>query len=85
MSVLESVRAGRLLMSTVGFPGAHGATVTGTQGIGVKTPMAAAVADMTVGFAGELHMPKGSILTHGMLSMIVAADIAAFTIFIGST
>ena len=32
-------------------PGAHGAVITGTQGIGVSTPIAAAVAEATVGFA----------------------------------
>ena len=32
-------------------PGLHGAEITGTQGIGVRTPMAAAVAEATVGLA----------------------------------
>jgi hypothetical protein len=50
---------------TVGEPGAHGADVTGTHGIGVSTPMAAAVADATVGFDGLEHIPKVGILTIG--------------------
>lgn len=48
-------------MVTVGEPGIQGAVVTGMQGIGVKTPNAAAVAEATVGFAGDEHMPKGRI------------------------
>ncbi len=60
-------------MRTVGDPGVHGAGMTGTQGIGVKTPRAAAVAAATVGFASEEHMAKGGILTIGLLSMMVAA------------
>lgn len=51
--------------NTVGDPGAQGAAVTGTQGIGVKTPNAAAVAAATCGFAMEVHIPKGMILTIG--------------------
>ena len=52
-------------MFTVGEPGAHGAGITGKQGMGVSTPRAAAVALATVGLAKELHMPKGGILTMG--------------------
>ncbi len=51
-------------------PGAHGAGITGIQGIGVNTPIAAAVADATVGFAIDRHIPKGGIFTIGLLSMI---------------
>ena len=50
---------------TVCDPGAHGAAVTGTHGMGVRTPMAAAVAAMTLGFAGDMHMPNGAIFTMG--------------------
>ena len=39
--------AGWLVISTLTAPGTHGAGVTGTQGIGVNTPIAAAVAAMT--------------------------------------
>jgi hypothetical protein len=54
-------------------PGTQGAGITGTQGIGVNTPPAAAVAVITVGFAGDLHIPKGGILAIGAKSIIVAA------------
>ena len=37
--------------NTVGEPGAQGAAVTGTHGCGVRTPIAAAVAAATCGFA----------------------------------
>jgi hypothetical protein len=69
----QSLRAGKLAMSTVGAPGIQGAAVTGTQGIGVNTPKAAAVAAATVGFDGDWHMPNGKMLTNGLLSMILAA------------
>src|SRR5437016_6046610 len=68
-----SLSAGMLPIRTVGDPGTHGAVVTGTQGMGVKTPRAAAVAAATVGFDGELHMPNGGIFTMGALSIMVAA------------
>jgi hypothetical protein len=59
------LRAGKLLMWTVGEPGTQGAGMTGKQGIGVSTPRAAAVALATVGLAKDVHMPKGGILTIG--------------------
>ena len=64
---------GMLRTSTVGEPGAQGAGMTGTQGIGVKTPSAADVAAATVGFASDWHIPKGGILAIGILSIIFAA------------
>jgi hypothetical protein len=70
---------------TVGEPGIHGAVVTGIQGIGVSTPIAAAVAAATVGFEGDWHMPKGIIFTKGLLSMILAIGMAVLTLFRGST
>jgi hypothetical protein len=36
------------------------------HGIGVSTPMAAAVAAATAGFAGDMHMPNGMMLTMGL-------------------
>jgi hypothetical protein len=36
------------------------------QGMGVRTPIAAAVAAATIGFAGDMHMPNGIIFTIGM-------------------
>lgn len=68
----ESFSAGILPTSTVGDPGTHGAAMTGIQGIGVSTPIAAAVAAATVGLARELHMQKGCMFTMGLLSMIFA-------------
>ena len=45
--------AGIWSSSTVGTPGAHGVGVLGTQGMGVSTPSAAAVAEATVGLASD--------------------------------
>ena len=77
--------AGMLPSMTVGSPGTHGAGVAGTQGMGVKTPRAAAVAAITVGFEGELHIPKGAIFTMGALSIIVAAGVPVLTMAVGKT
>jgi hypothetical protein len=80
-----SSRAGILPSSTVAAPGAHGAGVTGTQGMGVRTPAAADVALATAGLASEVHMPKGMILTIGTLSIILAAGILLVIVwFFGS-
>jgi hypothetical protein len=70
---------------TVGEPGIHGAVVTGMQGIGVSTPIAAAVAAATVGFEGEVHMAKGMMFMNGLLSMILAIGMAVLTLLIGRT
>jgi hypothetical protein len=59
------VSAGMLPIKTVGDPVTQGAAVAGTQGMGVSTPKAAAVAAATVGFEGELHMPNGRMFTRG--------------------
>jgi hypothetical protein len=72
-------------MRTVGELGTHGAGITGTHGIGVKTPRAAAVAEITCGFEGALHIPNGGMLTIGTLSIIVAAGVPVNTRFCGST
>jgi hypothetical protein len=68
------INAGKLLTISLP-PGAHGATITGMQGIGVKTPIAADVAEATVGFAKDLHMPKGMMFTMGAKSMILACNL----------
>ena len=83
--MLESVKTGNTPTSTVGCPGTHGATVTGTHGMGVNTPKAAAVAAATVGLEGVVHMPKGMMLTSGLLSMIVATNWETITLPVGST
>lgn len=55
--------------------GAHGAVMTGTQGMGVNTPIAAEVADATVGLASDWHMPNGMMLDIGAMSMMLAISI----------
>ena len=55
-------------------PGDHGATVTGTQGMGVSTPKAAVVAEATIGLAIEVHMPNGRMFAIGTKSMMLAAS-----------
>lgn len=56
-------------------PGAQGAAITGIQGIGVKTPAAAAVAEATVGLAMLWHMPNGMIFAIGLLSIMLPAGL----------
>ena len=65
-------RAGKLRTRTVGDPGIQG-VVTGMQGIGVSTPSAAAVAAITIGLAGDMHMPNVGIFAIGTQSIIFAA------------
>ena len=55
--------------------GAQGAVITGTHGIGVSVPKAAAVADATVGLAKDWHIPKGMIFDMGAMSIILAMSI----------
>ncbi len=83
--ILESVSAGNAPIRTVGIPVTHGAMVMGTQGIGVNTPKAAAVAAATRGLAGFEHMPKGIMLTKGLLSMMLAAKRETLTLLVGGT
>jgi hypothetical protein len=75
ISVDALFSAGMFPSSTVGAPGAQGAGVTGMHGIGVSTPIAAEVADATVGLARLVHMPNGIMFTIGLLSIILAAGI----------
>ena len=58
--------AGILPSSTVVAPGAQGAVVAGTHGIGVSTPSAAVVAVWTSGFPRDEHMPKVGMFVSGM-------------------
>ncbi len=62
----------------VGLPGIHGATVTGTQGMGIMPPSVG-------GFAGDLQMPKGIMLSIGTLSIMFAAGMVVMTLDFGST
>lgn len=67
-------------------PGFHGPAISGMHGIGVSTPIAAEVAADTVGLDIDLHIPKGGILTIGILSITVAAGrLSANTLLIGGT
>ena len=81
----ELFNAGIPPSMTVGAPGAQGATVAGTQGIGVNTPKAAAVAAATVGLEGDMHMAKGAMFTIGLLSMMLAAGAPTIVLLVGST
>jgi len=86
MSVETLSSAGMFASKTVAAPGVHGAVVAGMHGIGVSTPNAAAVAAATIGFAGDMHMPKGMMFSIGTISMILAAGISLVSIiFVGST
>ena len=86
MSFELLLRAGILPSTTVGAPGTQGAMVMGMQGIGTKTPNAAAVAAATMGLAIDWHMPNGMTLAMGLLSMMFAAGgPPAITMLIGIT
>jgi hypothetical protein len=86
ISIEAESSAGILSISTVGAPGTHGTVIIGTQGMGVSTPSAAAVAKATVGLVIEEHMPKGGMLTSDALSMMFAAGPpAAITRLVGNT
>jgi hypothetical protein len=84
-SLLLSFRAGIFPISTVGAPVTQGATVTGTHGIGVGTPSAAAVAAITIGFDGLEHMPNGGMFTIGAKSRMVAAGVPVSAQLTGNT
>ena len=56
------------------------------QGIGVKTPIAAAVAAITVGFVGAEHIPNDAMLTIGAKSVMFAFGLPdSSTVRAGST
>jgi hypothetical protein len=73
------VRAAASSTNAVSAPGDQGAGMRGMQGIGVKTPMAAAVAAATSGFAGLWHWPKTAMLTIGRRSFTEATGSSAPT------
>lgn len=72
----EALRAGdhhrRTPAVICGASGVHGAVTTGTHGIGVSTPNAAAVAAATVGLASDWHSPNGGMLAPGTMSVMLA-------------
>src|ERR1044072_4326512 len=77
------VNAGIFPIVTVGDPGVQGAGVFGMHGIGVKTPIAADVAEATAGLARDMHIPKGGMFIIGLLSMMVAAGAPAIVLLVG--
>ena len=86
MQVEVLFRAGIPPIETVGEPGVHGAAVLGMQGWGVRTPIAAAVAAATCGFAGDMHIPNVGMFTIGFESMMVAAGVPpAVVLLVGKT
>jgi hypothetical protein len=81
----ESFSAGKFAMVTVGEPGAQGATVFGTHGMGVSTPKAAAVAEATTGLAKDWHIPKGIMFAIGLKSIMFAIGMEVTVLFCGVT
>jgi hypothetical protein len=73
MHVLCAVASGIPLAVATADGGAHGATTLGMHGMGVSTPIAAAVAAATIGLAGLWHIAKGMMFIIGMISVMVAA------------
>ena len=65
------------------MPGLQG-MVTGTHGMGVSVPIAAAVAAATVGFVWDLHIPNGRMLVIGAQSMMLAAGMTE-AVTVGAT
>lgn len=55
-----------------GALGVHVPVVAGTQGMGVSTPSAAAVAAATCGFASDVHIANVGTFTRGAASAMVA-------------
>lgn len=68
-SLLASVKAGRPPMRTLEAGFDQDPTGTGTQGMGVKAPMAAVVALATVGLDRLLQSPNGGIFVIGTMSV----------------
>ncbi len=86
MQTAPCTSTGALFTTAVGAIGVHVPAITGTHGIGVNTPRAAAVAAATVGFAMDVHIPNGIMLKHGLQSMIFAAGrLLAYTQLTGGT
>ena len=61
ISLASEVRHGFPPTITVGLAGIHVPAGTNVQGWGVRTPIAAAVADATAGLASDVHRPNGEI------------------------
>jgi hypothetical protein len=85
MHLLVLSSAGLLSSITVVAPGAHGPVGAGTHGAGVNTPAAADVAEITAGFVGAEHIPKGGMFVFGTMSGIVAAGCPSIVTVAGVT
>jgi len=85
MHLQPSCNAGLLETRILTEPGAQGAGMTGTHGMGVRTPSAAVVAAATVGLAMDEHMAKGGMFFIGILSMMVAPGAPTSNLFSGVT
>src|SRR5690349_2886173 len=72
--------AGMARLIVGGVPGIQGEVAMGTQGIGVSTPRAAAVAAATVGLAIEVQAPNGGTLATGAKAEMLAEGTAGVTI-----
>jgi hypothetical protein len=71
---------------TIAEPGDHGAASTGTHGMGVSTPWAAAVAAATPGFTWVVQRPNGAMLMFGWYAMTDAAGFSLASVALaGST
>lgn len=68
ISVLPLSRQGTPEIRKFGLFDIHVPAATRVQGHGVKTPNAAAVAAATCGFAMDIHIPNGGILTFAAVS-----------------
>lgn len=73
------VRAGIPPSITFGEPGAHIPAGTGVHGMGVKDPIAAAVAAATAGFAILQQTPKGIMLAKGATEATVPGGVGLIT------
>lgn len=80
---LGCATAGILATIVLGAVGIQGAMVMGVQGMGVKTPKAAAVAAATAGFAKLMHIPKGMMFIKGLESIMLPAGGFAMTLDVG--
>lgn len=69
--VLDFRSAGCPFISTSFLPPIQGNGVLGTQGMGVRCPWFAAVAEPVAGNATVWHLPKGAMLRIGTWSLIL--------------
>ena len=74
------VRSGDPPAMTLGSPGVQGPVGTGTQGIGVRVPSAAAVAAATAGLAILLQRIKEGMFNIGTISAMVPTSVAGVVI-----